>query len=51
MDFLIMNRDTVVAEYIPPLTEEIILKVINIYNIEFIYQAIIIKFVSRRILI
>ena len=22
MDFLIMNRDTVVAEYIPPLTEE-----------------------------
>ena len=29
MDFLIMNRDTVVAEYIPPLTEEIILKVIK----------------------
>lgn len=29
MDFLIMNRYTVVAEYIPPLTEEIILKVIK----------------------
>lgn len=29
MDFLIMNRDTVVAEYILPLTEEIILKVIK----------------------
>ena len=29
MNFLIMNRDTVVAEYIPPLTEEIILKVIK----------------------
>ena len=26
MDFLIINRDIVVAEYIPPLTEEIILK-------------------------
>ena len=29
MNFLIMNRDTVVAEYILPLTEEIILKVIK----------------------
>ena len=29
MNFLIMNRDTVVAEYILPLTEEIILNVIK----------------------